>query len=204
MHQIKRTNNKHSFPMKFTAKLKGALLAIAAVAIGGTAQAQESTYNQNFKLGVGVNAGIMTDDAYDFALGADVRLQYNFSRRTSLTLTTGFTNLFVDKFERFDNQNLPANAEFKDLGFIPVKGGFKIFWWEDQWYAMAEAGIAIPVTNDYSDRVGNSLILSPSIGYATKYVDLSLRYEHYTDFPTRDGGNGVGQVALRLAYGFKL
>ena len=173
--------------MKFTAKLKGALLAIAAVAIGGTAQAQESTYNQNFKLGVGVNAGIMTDDAYDFALGADVRLQYNFSRRTSLTLTTGFTNLFVDKFERFDNQNLPQNAEFKDLGFIPVKGGF-----------------AIPVTNDYSDRVGNSLILSPSIGYATKYVDLSLRYEHYTDFPTRDGGNGVGQVALRLAYGFKL
>ena len=69
---------------------------------------------------------------------------------------------------------------------------------------MAEAGIAIPVTNDYNDSVGNSLILSPSIGYATKYVDLSLRYEHYTDFPTRDGGNGVGQVALRLAYGFKL
>ena len=190
--------------MTFTAKLKGALLAIAAVAIGGTAQAQESTYNQNFKLGVGISAGVMTDDAYDFALGADVRLQYNFSRRTSLTLTTGFTNLFVDKFERFDNQNLPANAEFKDLGFIPVKGGFKIFWWEDSWYAMAEAGIAIPVTNDYNNSVGNSLILSPSIGYATKYVDLSLRYEHYTDFPTRDGGNGVGQVALRLAYGFKL
>lgn len=190
--------------MKFTAKLKGALLTIAAVAIGGTAQAQESTYDQNFKLGVGINAGVMTDDAYDFALGADVRLQYNFSKRTSLTLTTGFTNLFVDKFERFDNQDLPANADYKDLGFIPIKGGFKVFWWEDQWYAMAEAGIAIPVTNDYNNTVGNSLILSPSIGYATKFVDISLRYEHYTDFPTRDGGNGVGQVALRLAYGFKL
>lgn len=190
--------------MTLATKIKGALVAFAAIAISSTAQAQESTYDQNFKLGVGINAGVMTDNAYDFALGADVRLQYNFSRRTSLTLTTGFTNLFVDKFDRFDNQNMPANAEFKDLGFIPVKGGFKIFFWEDQWYAMGEAGIAIPVTNDYNKSVGNSLILSPSIGYATKYVDLSLRYEHYTDFPTRDGGNGVGQIALRLAYGFDL
>lgn len=190
--------------MTVTSKIKGALVAFAAIAISATAQAQESTYDQNFKLGVGINAGVMTDNAYDFALGADVRLQYNFSRRTSLTLTTGFTNLFVDKFDRFDNQNQLDNAEFKDLGFIPVKGGFKIFWWEDQWYAMAEAGIAIPVTNDYNNTVGNSLILSPSIGYATKFVDVSLRYEHYTDFPTRDGGNGIGQIALRLAYGFKL
>lgn len=190
--------------MKLATKIKGALLTLAVFAFGGTAQAQESTYDQNFKLGVGINAGLVTDNAYDFALGADVRLQYNFSRRTSLTLTTGFTNLFVDKFDRFDNQNQPADADFKDLGFIPVKGGFKVFWWEDQWYAMAEAGIAIPVTNDYNKSIGNSFIISPSIGYATKYVDLSLRYEHYTDFPTRDGGNGVGQLALRLAYGFKL
>lgn len=190
--------------MTVTTKFKGALIALAVFAIGITAQAQESSYNQNFKLGVGINAGVMTDNAYDFALGADVRLQYNFSRRTSLTLTTGFTNLFVDKFDRFENQEVPANEEFKDLGFIPVKGGFKIFWWEDQWYAMAEAGIAIPVTNDYNNTVGNSLILSPSIGYATKFIDFSVRYEHYADFPTRDGGNGVGQVALRLAYGFKL
>lgn len=204
MRHTKISKINKTFTMTVTTKFKGALIALAVFAIGITAQAQESSYNQNFKLGVGINAGVMTDNAYDFALGADVRLQYNFSRRTSLTLTTGFTNLFVDKFDRFENQEVPANEEFKDLGFIPVKGGFKIFWWEDQWYAMAEAGIAIPVTNDYNNTVGNSLILSPSIGYATKFVDVSLRYEHYTDFPTRDGGNGVGQVALRLAYGFNL
>jgi hypothetical protein len=40
---------------------------------------------------------------------------------------------------------------------------------------MGEAGAAF-VTNDYKQ------ILAPSIGYATKYIDVSLRYEHYSDF----------------------
>jgi hypothetical protein len=44
-------------------------------------------------------------------------------------------------------------------------------WWE--------AGAAFAVTNDYKQT---SLILAPSIGYATKYIDVSLRYAHYSDF----------------------
>lgn len=148
-------------------------------------------YDQGFKLGFGLSAGAMTDDLYDFALGGDVRLQYDFSKRTSLTLTTGFTNLFI-------------GDDIDDLGFIPAKAGFKVFWWEDEFYAMMEAGAAFPVTNDYSGAVDNSLLLSPSIGWANKYIDLSLRYEHYSDFPTEDGSGGVGQVAVRLAYGFRL
>jgi hypothetical protein len=44
---------------------------------------------------------------------------------------------------------------------------------------MGEAGAAFAVTNDYKQT---SLILAPSIGYATKYIDVSLRYEHYSDF----------------------
>jgi hypothetical protein len=43
---------------------------------------------------------------------------------------------------------------------------------------MGEAGAAFAVTNDYKQ----TLILAPSIGYATKYIDVSLRYEHYSDF----------------------
>jgi hypothetical protein len=46
-------------------------------------------------------------------------------------------------------------------------------------YVMGEAGAAFAVTNDYNQT---SLILAPSIGYATKYIDVSLRYEHYSDF----------------------
>jgi hypothetical protein len=45
---------------------------------------------------------------------------------------------------------------------------------------MREIGSAFAVTNEYDKT---SMILAPSIGYATKYIDISLRYEHYNDFP---------------------
>ena len=177
--------------------MKGLFLAATMAFSGLSATAQDmaasatENYDQGWRLGFGLNAGAMTNDLYDWALGGDVRLQYDFNRRVSLSLTTGFTNLFI-------------GDGGKDLGFIPAKAGFKVFWWEDQFYVMAEAGAGFPVTNDYSNSVDNTLILSPGIGWASKNIDLSLRYEHYTDFPTADGDKGVGQVALRLAYGFRL
>ena len=69
----------------------------------------------------------------------------------------------------------------KDLGFIPVKAGFKAFVWEDQFYVLGEVGAGFAVTNDYNQ---NTLILSPGIGYANKYFDASIRYEYYNDLPT--------------------
>jgi len=147
-------------------------------------------YDQGFRLGFGLNGGYVFESAYDFAAGVDARLQYDLSKRTSLTLTTGFTNLFV------------GEEGFKDLGFIPVKAGFKAFVWEDQFYVLGEVGAGFAVTNDYNQ---NTLILSPGIGYANKYFDASIRYEYYNDLPTFKGnGEGVGQLALRVAYGFQL
>jgi hypothetical protein len=167
------------------------IVAILALCLAGTMNAQDGTasdnYDQKFKLGIGANVGYVFDDAFDLALGADVRLQYDLSQKTSLTLTTGFTNFFQGDF-------------VKDLGFIPVKAGFKGFIWEDRFYVMGEVGAGFAVTNGYDQT---TLILAPSLGYATKFVDLSLRYEHYSDFVGTDG-KGLGQIALRLAYGFKL
>ena len=119
-------------------------------------------------------------------------MQYDLSKRYSITLTSGFSNLFI-------------NGEDNDLGFIPVKAGFKAFVWNDQCNVMGEIVAAIVVTNDYDKT---SLLLAPSIGFATKYIDISLRYEHYKDFPKLNNngtiGQGVGQLGIRLAYGFKL
>jgi hypothetical protein len=149
-------------------------------------------YDQGWRLGFGVNAGLPTQDPYDFNLGADVRLQYDISKRYSVTFTTGFSNFFVE-------------GDDNDLGYIPAKVGFKAFVLKDKLYLLGEAGVAFAVTNDYNK---NSLILAPGIGYATKYIDFSLRYEHYTDFPTLDSDEnpdtGLGQIALRLAYGFRI
>ncbi|WP_331577794.1 hypothetical protein [Flavobacterium sp.] len=183
--------------MTLTKKIK--MLSIVAVSMmfANNIQAQDAApaknYDQGFKLGFGVNAGYATQDPYKLALGADARLQYDLTKRYSLTLTTGFSNLFV------------SEADGSDLGFIPAKAGFKAFVWNDEFYVMGEAGAAFAVTNGYNQT---SLLLAPSIGYASKYIDVSLRYEHYSDFPKMNSngtvGKGLGQVGVRLAYGFDL
>jgi hypothetical protein len=180
--------------MKMTEKIKILFVFVIAIMFAGNANAQETAkYDQGFRLGFGANAGYSIDAPYKLALGADARVQYDLSKRYSLTLTTGFTNLFVSK------------ADGSDLGFIPAKAGFKAFIWNDQFYVMGEAGAAFAITNGYNKT---SLLVSPTIGYATKYIDLSVHYEHYSDFAKVNNngsvGKGVGQVGVRLAYGFAL
>ncbi|MFD1602773.1 hypothetical protein ACFSJW_20995 [Flavobacterium artemisiae] len=170
-------------------KLQFICLAAFAFLFSNTSFAQETAatnYDQGFRLGFGVNGGLPTDGDYDWALGGDVRLQYDLSKKTSLTLTTGFTNLFMGKDD--------LGNDIKDLGFIPAKAGFKAFFWEDQFYVLGEVGAGFAVTNGYDKT---TFLWAPGIGYANKYIDLSVRYEDYHDFRTN-------QVALRVAYGFDL
>lgn len=172
--------------MKSIFNLKSLLLSGLMLA-GMTASAQDTDivkndgYEGGFRLGFAVNAGLTTGDYFNWALGGDVRLQYDMTKRTSLTLTTGFTNLFGD-------------GDVPDLGFIPAKAGFKAFVWEDQFYVLGEVGAGFAVTNDYDET---TFLWSPGIGYATDVIDISVRYEGMNDFH-------ADQIALRLAYGFKL
>ncbi|WP_289662553.1 hypothetical protein [Flavobacterium panacagri] len=171
-------------------KLQIICLAAFAFLFSNTTFAQETeatNYDQGFRLGFGVNGGLPTDGDYDWALGGDVRLQYDLSKKTSLTLTTGFTNLFNGKKDA-------AGNDIKDLGFIPAKAGFKAFVLKDQFYVLGEVGAGFAVTNGYNNT---TFLWAPGIGYANKFIDLSVRYEDYKDFRTN-------QVALRVAYGFKL
>lgn len=188
--------------MKITLRnsVKLAVVALCLLSIptfaqeNGTGPSTETkNYDQGFRLGFGLSGGVpLNAEPYEWNLGADVRLQYDLSTKYSLTFTTGFNNFFI-------------NGDDNDLGYIPVKGGFKAFVLKDKLYLLAEAGGAFAVTNDYDET---SLLLSPGIGYATEYFDASVRYEHYTDFPklNDDGttGKGLGMIALRLAYGFRL
>lgn len=185
--------------MKTTERIKIVMLLAVSMLFANNIQAQDTSstspknYDQGFRLGFGITGGYAVHDPYKLTLGGDARLQYDLSKRYSFTLTTGYTNLFIS--ERDGN----------DVGFIPAKAGFKAFVWNDQFYIMGEAGGAFAVANQYHKT---SLLLAPSIGYATKYIDISLRYEHYNDFAriNNDGtvGKGAGQVGLRVAYGFDL
>nr|WP_317632931.1 hypothetical protein [uncultured Flavobacterium sp.] len=134
-------------------------------------------YPKGFRLGFGLSSGLPTDSDYEAALGGDVRLQYDLSRKTSLTATSGYTHFF---------------QKGADIGFIPAKLGFKAFW-GTKFYAQGEVGAAFGVNGDIS----NSPILAPTFGYATKYFDISLRYENYIEYKT-------DQIGIRLAYGFSL
>lgn len=171
------------------------VLVISSLLLGSNskmfAQDQSDNYDRKFKLGVGISGGLPFNDPYTFNLGGDVRLQYDFSKTYSLTLTTGFNNLFVE-----DNGT--------NLSYIPVKVGYKSFIFKNEFYIMGEIGGAFSVTKEYSN---NSLLFSPAIGYATKYVDISVRYEFLKDFPViKDNAvdDGLGQIMVRLAYGFDL
>jgi hypothetical protein len=156
-----------------------------------TAQGATDGYEKNFKFGVGLNGGLPLNDPYTFNVGADVRLQYNISASYSLCLTVGYNNLFVEN-------NGP------DLGYVPIKVGYKTFLFKNEFYVMGEMGGAFGTTKAYD---ANSILFSPSIGYATKYVDISIGYQFLKDFPmVKDNvaDNGLAQVMLRLAYGFNL
>ncbi|RZJ67004.1 MAG: hypothetical protein EOO50_07005 [Flavobacterium sp.] len=157
----------------------------------------DANYDNGFRLGFGVTPGYVLREPYGFSLGGDVRLQYDFSKRYSVTLTSGYTHLFAKDVD-------VVGFEAHDLGFIPVKAGFKAFWWEDQFYAMGEAGAGFAVTSEINKTTA---ILSPSIGWANDYLDISVRYDYFSDFPgisNNEFKDGNHQIALRFAYGFRL
>ncbi|MDN3667423.1 hypothetical protein ACFFU1_10520 [Algibacter miyuki] len=172
-------------------KITTTLFVICLLGYANFAKAQDTdNYKRNFKFGVGLNAGLPLNDPYSFNVGGDVRAQYNISSTYSLCFTTGYNNLFVE-----DDVN---------FGYIPVKVGYKTFLFSNEFYAMGEIGGAFSTTKAYND---NSMIFCPSVGYATKAIDISLRYELLKDFPIikKSAANeGLAQVMVRLAYGFDL
>ncbi|MCJ0743195.1 hypothetical protein [Pedobacter montanisoli] len=165
--------------------LKIMVVAVAALAIlftfSNTAHAQSGP-----KLGIGLNLGAPTDDAYSFAIGGDLRYQLDVDKQLSVPITAGYTNFSIkDKFGG------------GSIGFIPVKAGLKYFFNPSGAgaYGLAEVGAGFGT----SDGMGTAFVFSPAIGYAwSSGVDLAAKYEGYSKNGT------AGYVGLRLAYGFKL
>ncbi len=176
--------------MKKTSKIIAS--AVAAVALFFTT----SVNAQTPKLGIGINAGIPTTDQYNFALGADARLQFDVSKQISIPVTVGYTHFFSKDY-------VPAIKQ--DYGYVPVKAGVKVFFDESGsgLYGLAEVGAAFGVT----DNAKTGFLYSPAIGYAwSSGLDLGIKYEGISS--ARNASpvyeKNVSQIALRLAYGFKL
>jgi hypothetical protein len=81
------------------------------------------------------------------------------------------------------------------VGMIPVKAGAKIFFAESAYFS-GELGAGFGT----EDGAKTAFLWAPGVGYGfDNGLDLGLRYEG-----AEYKGASLGQIALRVAYGFKL
>ncbi len=126
-----------------------------------------------------------TSDAYDAAIGADLRYQFDVNKQLSIPLTAGYTHLV-------------GKTNVSNFGYIPLKGGLKYFFNETGTglYGLAELGAGFGTKSGS----GTSFVYSPVLGYSwSNGLDFGVKYEGLS----KDGGN-TGYVGFRVAYGFKL
>ncbi|TDQ11973.1 hypothetical protein [Pedobacter metabolipauper] len=159
--------------------------AAAALAIFFTTNVNaQSGDSKALRLGIGLNLGVPTTKAYSFAVGGDLRLQKDFSSNISGILSAGYTNF-----------SLKDDYIGDDLSMIPVKAGAKIFFAESAYFS-GELGAGFGT----KDGQKTAFLWAPGVGYGfDNGLDLGLRYEG-----AEYNGGSVGQVALRIAYGFRL
>jgi hypothetical protein len=172
--------------MKNSMKLIATAVAAVAFFLNYDVQAQNTEPagdSRATRLGIGLNLGFPTTEGYKFAIGGDLRLQQDFSSNISGILSAGYTNF---SFKGEDSGS---------IGFIPVKAGVKIFPTES-FYFSGELGAGFGTDEGQK----TAFVWAPGIGYGfDNGIDLGLRYEGFTV-----NDNTLGQVALRIAYGFKL
>ncbi|MCZ4243637.1 outer membrane beta-barrel protein [Pedobacter punctiformis] len=172
--------------MKTITKILATSAAVVALFFTST------SVNAQQKLGIGLNVGLPTTDGYSFAIGGDVRYQFDIDKQLSIPVTAGYTH-FIGKEIGNSGFNVP------DFGYIPVKAGVKYFFDPSGSgvYGLAELGAGIGIT---PSGAKTGFLYAPSIGYAwSSGLDLGVRYEGNSV-----SGGTLGQVALRVAYGFKL
>lgn len=159
-------------------KMQLLVLACAVLAIAGHAQPKSPV-----RMGIAINMGGTLKAPERLGAGLDLRLQKSLGSGISGIATTGYYRFFKpDKGSR-------------DIGLVPLKAGLKYFPARNV-YAAAEVGVGIATQHGQE----TSFVFSPSVGLAfAQGFDISMKYENFTTY------NGyLQQLALRLAYGFKL
>ncbi|WP_207534276.1 hypothetical protein [Desertivirga arenae] len=166
----------------FNLKFIAALVAIIVSYTTANAQSRGGD-SRDTRLGIGLSLGIPTHDAYNFAVGGDLRLQKDFYSNVSGLLSLGYTNFSL------------KGEDMGSVGFVPLKAGLKVFPIE-RFYISGELGAGFGTDENQK----TAFVWAPGIGLGfNNGLDLGLRYEEF-----RYQNAGLGQVALRIAYGFNL
>ncbi|WP_158799571.1 hypothetical protein [Pedobacter sp. L105] len=179
--------------MKKSTKIFASAVAAVAMFFTTTASAQ--------KIGIGANVGIPTGDGYSFAAGIDARIQFDVTKQLSIPVATGYNRNFAN-----NDVNFRYGNNTPDYAYIPLKTGLKYFFSTtgSGTYIMGEAGAAFGVSTDSK----TTFMYAPTIGYSwSNGLDLGLKYENTGKgdaYRYVDDKNHTGQIALRIAYGFKI
>ncbi|WP_207427320.1 outer membrane beta-barrel protein [Pedobacter sp. SYSU D00535] len=168
--------------MKRSIKFIATAAAVVALFFSTNSSAQTSDGDsKDTRLGVGLSLGIPTHEFFNFAVGGDLKLQKDFYSNVSGTASIGYTNFSAE------------GEDAGSIGFIPLKAGIKVFPLE-RFYLSGEIGAGFGT----DDNQPTSFVWSPGIGLGfNNGLDLGLRYERFSKYD-------LGQVALRIAYGFNL
>jgi len=177
--------------MKTLSKLMALILTVTAILFTTNVKAQINPAKA-WMIGIGVETGI-PEGNYSFGstmtLGGTIRLQYGISDRFAVTLTSG-------AYHFFSKTNPATGTPYDSFGIIPVKIGFKEFFVKSIYFG-AETGIGWE--EDDAGAGPHRFIWSPSLGWASKHLDVGVRYE---SFSVPRGSDGL--IGLRVAYGFGL
>lgn len=181
--------------MKKSTKIFASAVAAAAMFFTTNVSAQ--------KIGFGANLGIPTSSAYSFAAGIDGRIQFDVTKQLSVPVATGYTHFFAKDNATISGVNV---SNTPDYSYIPLKTGLKFFFdpTGSGIYAMGEVGAAFGV----SDGAKTTFLYAPTLGYSwSNGLDLGIKYENAGKGDALrliDDKSHTGQIALRIAYGFKL
>jgi len=170
--------------MKSSIKQIAFAVVIAALFLTSQSFAQTSKGSRSARFGVDLSLGTATNATYKSVTGAGIFLQQGSSNVSGI-LSVGYTTF-----------SLKAGAPGQTYNVIPVKFGFEFSSWGPLYFS-AEIGSGLGVKNG----ARTSFVYSPGLGIGfDNGLDLGLRYEAFTSRVN----NSPSQLALRLAYGFKI
>ncbi|MBK0370190.1 hypothetical protein [Flavobacterium agrisoli] len=138
-------------------------------------------FEPHFRFEYSGQIGISTNKNFNYLMGAEGGLLYYFNKKNAITINFGYHYAF--------------DGDAKDLGYIPLKTGFKTFITTGKTYLQGEVGMGVSTTRGYN---GSGFLWAPSVGYITKRgIDLNLKYENLSRFSSH-------QILFRVAYSFKI
>ena len=138
-------------------------------------------FEPHFRFEYSGTIGFSTNKDYKFLVGGEGGLLYYFNKKNALTINFGYNYAF--------------DGNTKELGYIPLKTGFKTFIQTGRIYLQGEVGMGVSTTKGYN---GSGFLWAPSVGYITHSgIDLGLKYESLSKFNSN-------QILLRTAYSFKI